>query len=173
MENQTTTNKQPPSNQSVTVPGARPLSPIQNQTVTSVRSPSVGAPSAGRGRPSVGSPSVGRGRPSVGARSVGARSLGTQSQPVPKLSQAAEQALAEKTRTIRIIDGRDFVYPADLRLLRNDQHDREKWLNDSVINVYCDLILDRSRTSDDLPNIYVFPTRFGVGWKLGGFEQVQ
>ena len=208
MENQTTTNKQPPSNQSATVPGARPLSPIQNRTVPSVRSPSVGAPSvprpsagatsvprpsfgapsAGRGRPSAGKPSVGapsagrpsvgklsvgRGRRSVGARSVGARSLGTQSQPVPKLSQAAEQALAEKTRTIRIIDGRDFVYPADLRLLRNDQHDREKWLNDSVINVYCDLILDRSRKSDDLPNIYVFPTRFGVGWKLGGFEQVQ
>ena len=189
MENQTTTNKQSPSNRSASEPRARPLSPIQNQTAHSVGvpsasrgRPSVGVPSASRGRPSVGAPSASRGRPSVGVPSAsrgrpsvgrGRFSVGTPSQPVPKLSQAAEQALAETKKTIRIIDGRDFVYPADFCLLRNDQDDRKKLLNDSVINVYCDLVLERSRKSDDLPKIYVFPTRFGLGWKIGGFEKVQ
>ena len=124
-------------------------------------------------------PSVGRGRPSVGASSVGARSvvvpsLGSPRQPVPELSAAAKQAIApDEKKTINGVIGMDFVYPSDLRFLRNDQDDRQKLLNDSVINVFCELILDRSRKSANLPNIHVFATRFGLGWKLGGVDKVQ
>ena len=152
MENQTTTNKQP-SVRSVTDPRGRPLSPIQNKTApsgtigrpsfgalsvahSSVRAPSVGCPSVGSPSVGRGRPSVGRGRPSVGARSVGARSvvvpsLASPRQPVPELSAAAKEAIApDAKKTINGVIGKDFVYHSDLRLLRNDQDDCQKLLND-------------------------------------------
>ena len=158
MENQTTTHKKP-SNRSVTGPRARPLIPIQNQTSTSetVGRPSVGRPSDTAGRPSVGRPSVEA--PLVGARSVGGRSVGTPSQPVPELSKDAKRAIEDKAGTIRGATDRDFVYPKDLRLFLNDLNGKplgHKWLNCSGINVYCEMILDRSQKSDELPKFYVF-----------------
>ena len=177
MENQKPSNKQLPSNRSMTDMRGRPLSPIQNQTAPSARSstvkhPSIGSPSDGR--PSVGRPSDTNRRPSVarssvGAPSAGARSVGTPAQPVLELSADALAKLYG-TGTIHGATGRDFMYPSDLRLFLNDEKGkplRDKWLTCSCINVYCELILDRSDKSDELPNIYVFPTRFGPAWKLG------
>ena len=162
----------------MTDPRARPLSPIQNQTTPSARSSTVGRPSTGRpsvGAPSAGRSSVGRGRPSVGRKrpSVGTSSLETPPQLVPELSAAAKQALEGKAGTINGVFGKDFLYPSDLRLFKNEQDDRKKWLNDSGINVFGELILDLSMNSDDLPNIYVFQTRFDLGWKLGKIDKVQ
>ena len=81
------------------------------------------------------------------------------------MSEAEKQAIEDKAGTIRGATDRDFVYPRDLRLILNDLNgkplgDKLKWLNCSGINVYCELILDRSQKSDELPKIYVFPTRF-------------
>lgn len=84
------------------------------------------------------------------------------------------RSLIEKT--LRITDHNQLlVEEFKLRITRGDLHKLEglNWLNDSIINFYFAMLVDRSEKNENLPKVYSFSTFFYERLRNEGFKGVQ
>lgn len=79
-------------------------------------------------------------------------------------------------KTLRIQDhNRTLVEEFKLRITRGDLNKLEglHWLNDSIINFYFAMLVDRSEKNENLPKVYSFSTFFYERLRNEGFKGVQ